>query len=563
MGLINTDTGLQFGTGLVWLAGGIGQDGLMITSSTSGAALFLAEWGPYGMAMDFTDASIAIDDSTDVLDYSSQGTVSSTTGALLGPGSKLTNTAPSLKNTEQADGYTYFQAHNLYANSAAPANQSVTTGMVTGGTYAITLTGSVSITLSGAATGTVTAGTTTFTAASGTLTCGSTSGSGTVHLRRTPSVSTYVATPTVLGATTGFDLPYVYSAGVKTGIMVEPAATNLRIYSTNSNSSWTGSGATVTAAAATSFMGVANGSTRVTFSSAPPSFVITGSDSSVTSGTTYTLSTIVQYENTRYIQFTGGSAGFGTGVWENFDLVAGVAGSAGSGATPANVSITAMPNNRFRIRVTGAATATSSAVPLAIAAVDSLSAARLPAYTGGATTLVVDHFQLETGTVATSPIITYGSTVLRAVDQLTLAGSEFPLSSSEGTLYYEGRFASVDVNANCGITVWDGSTANRVDLRRNTFLVSSGGATQANILSAVATTTNTRRAGRYIVNSFSQAQDGAIVGTPDVSGLAPVGLTALRLTIDGATLTYNGVIARVAWFTTAFSDANLQGVTAP
>ncbi len=263
MGLIDTDTGLQFGTGLVWLAGGIGQDGLVITSSTSGAALFLAEWGPYGMAMDFTDSSISINDETDVLDYSSQGTVSATTGALLGPGSKLTYSAPSAKLTEQADGYLGFQAHNLYLNSAAPANQSIT--VISGASYAITITGSVSVTASGAATGTWTVGTTEFTAATTTLTLGSTSGSGTVHVRRTPSVSTYVATT---GAIV-YDLPYVYSNGTRIKMLPEPAATNNASYGSDwSNAVWMKSSTASAAKNATGPDNVANSASTITFSGA-------------------------------------------------------------------------------------------------------------------------------------------------------------------------------------------------------------------------------------------------------------------------------------------------------
>jgi hypothetical protein len=43
--------------------------------------------------------------------------------------------------------------------------------------------------------------------------------------------------------------------------------------------------------------------------------------------------------------------------------------------------------------------------------------------------------QLEAGTVATSPIITYGSSVLRAADNISMATSLFPLSTTAETLY--------------------------------------------------------------------------------------------------------------------------------
>lgn len=89
------------------------------------------------------------------------------------------------------NGLLRWTAHNDYDTPSAPANQAIT--VVSGATYTIAVTGTTSISLSGATTGTVTAGNPiSFTAASGTLTCGSTSGTGTAHLRRTPSDSTYV-----------------------------------------------------------------------------------------------------------------------------------------------------------------------------------------------------------------------------------------------------------------------------------------------------------------------------------------------------------------------------------
>lgn len=174
-----------------------------------------------GLAFDFTDMSAQIKDTTTPANnYSSGGQVSA--GALVGPGGKLTYTGQSLKLTRQRSGTYAFQAHNLYLNSAAPANQSIT--VVAGATYSITITGSVSVAASGAATATWTAGTVAFTAATTTLTLGSTSGAGTVHLRRTPSVDSYIATA---GAAI-YDLPYEWdAAGASIGILVEQARTNL------------------------------------------------------------------------------------------------------------------------------------------------------------------------------------------------------------------------------------------------------------------------------------------------------------------------------------------------
>lgn len=142
------------------------------------------------------------------------------------PYQKITYSSPSAKMVRFSDGFYRLNAHNLYLNSASPANQSVT--VVSGATYAVTLTGSVQTTLSGATTGTITAGTTTFTAASSTLTFGSTTGSGTVHVRRTPSESTYIPT----GGSAAYALPFEWDTfGNLMGIRCETSRTNLSPHS--------------------------------------------------------------------------------------------------------------------------------------------------------------------------------------------------------------------------------------------------------------------------------------------------------------------------------------------
>lgn len=197
-------------------------------SDAAGGALASAlqeRAGPYGLFVDYTDQSIAIDDTGGLLTHASQGRVSSA-GALLGPGTKFVYTSPDAKICRQQDGQYLFQAHNLYLNSASPANQSVT--VISGAPYAVTITGTVSVTASGAASGTWTAGTRTFTAATTTLTLGSTSGAGTVHIRRTPSISSYVATA---GAPV-YDLPYQWNAAGVSRLRLEEARQNILLNST-------------------------------------------------------------------------------------------------------------------------------------------------------------------------------------------------------------------------------------------------------------------------------------------------------------------------------------------
>lgn len=232
-------------------------------SGAAGSAAFelLKEWGPDGLVLDFQDdffepttgfyGSAAIAGGGTQDGYNSSPTKVDS--------SLLTYTAPSAKLTRGPDGNFRYQAHNLYLNSAAPANQSIT--VLSGATYAVTITGSVSVTASGAATGTWTAGTNTFTAATGTLTLGSTSGAGTVHVRRTPSDPTYLATTSAAR----YALPLEWDAnGALNGLLVEETRTNICLYSNDlTQGNWTKYSVTA-AKTATGPDGVANSASTLT-----------------------------------------------------------------------------------------------------------------------------------------------------------------------------------------------------------------------------------------------------------------------------------------------------------
>lgn len=136
--------------------------------------------------------------------------------------SLFTYTSPSPKNILHADGEYKYAAHNLYLNSSSPANQSIT--VKSGFTYAVTIEGSVSVTASGAATGTWTAGTNTFTSATTTLTLGSTSGTGHVQVYETPAAYVKLVT----GGSPRYALPLEFDTnGDPIGLRPESAKTNV------------------------------------------------------------------------------------------------------------------------------------------------------------------------------------------------------------------------------------------------------------------------------------------------------------------------------------------------
>lgn len=403
-----------------------------VPDALSGASSLLD--GEDGLAIDFSDQSIAIrDTTTPANNIASAGTVRNS--ALVGPGAKITYTSPSPKLCKRSDGTYGYRAQNLYLNSEAPANQSIT--VVSGLPYIIAVTGTVSITLSGAATGTVTAGNPiTFTAATGTLTCGSTSGAGTVHLRSTIAAPDYIKTTT----TPLYDLPYDWTDTYYYPL-VEPAATNLFL----NNRAAVTQNVSVTAQA-------------------------------------YTLSF------------------FGTGT---ITL---------SGASTAGPLVGTGANDRVSLTFTPSA---------------------------GTLTLTVsgtmDLVQIETGTVATSPIITAGATVTRGADQPTIPTSAFPNVQAAITLYAEaivrgdqsqGRFIQID----------DGTSSEAHRISRQgadtaAFSTTDGGSGQSNIIpgttGALAIGATIKAAYAVQANSAQAAVNGTL-GTEDTSLTMPT-TTTLRL----------------------------------
>jgi len=616
-GLIDTDSGLEFGTGLVWLAGGIGQAGLVITSSTSGAALFLAEWGPYGMAMDFTDASIAIDDSTGVLDYNSQGTVSSTTGALLGPGSKLTYSAPSAKLTEQADGYLAFQAHNLIlrsndiANGAWVTTNSTKTSTAAGpfGSTAQLMTVTINANnalffgspVDSAAAGKVyyhaadlkagtatwvtvemwtgtgnlaaavwvnlqtgalgsNVSTTNFTYLSSSITpisdgyyrvtieaqatatatnmywaCRVTDGNGvfaftavsglTYYVARPQSTRTPVASYDYVATTSAavYDLPYVYSSGVKTGIMVEPAATNLCLRSNDfTNASWTKSNMT-TALTATGPDNVANSASTLTATAGNATAlqaITSGSSSRVTS---------------TYIKRRTGSG--------NIDL------TQDNGSTWTTQTVT---SSWTRVSL-AAVTSTNPTVGIRIVT----SGDEVDVY-------CFDH---ETGTVVTSGIITYGAAVTRAVDNISMATALFPLSATADTLFaqftlYASMTADVlKLKPTSGIAEVVGFYQGTISM---VPIVRSGGSVSFSENSALSPIAGVHKYAMAAETNNARAALDATLSTADTTSVTMPGTMDL-LTIGIGNGAYGGsgmfLMTKAAYFPARKDDATLQTMT--
>jgi hypothetical protein len=382
-----------------------------------------------GLALDFTDqfwlAATGHYGSAKVIDT---GTPANNFDSI--PDALLTYTGTT-KLCRQSDGVYRYGPHNLYVNSAAPANQSIT--VVSGASYAVTITGSVSVTASGAATGTWTAGTNTFTAATATLTLGSTSGSGTVHVRRTPSDSTYLAT----GASAKYGLPFEWdTSGVLQGILVEPQATNLNPYS-RPQAAW---GIKVGyALTENSISGVLGGTTSVTLLTRTAGQAYAAGPSGIAKAAAamqYTRSMIVKKSVGDYLTSTIQGAGGGERSNASFNLSTGAVISTQVVGTFTGASARVINLGDGWYLLTHTATTSTDLTVNAYLSIGSVLLASVDAsdtgYPGTVASVYVEHDQLETGAVPTSPITTYGASAVRANDSQTLAYSRLPTMSGSG-----------------------------------------------------------------------------------------------------------------------------------
>lgn len=486
----------------------------------------------------FNGSVYCLDSGTPANDYDSSPTTETA--------SYFTYTSPSPKMVLHDDGVLKYNAHNLYLNSASPANQSIT--VVSGATYAVTITGSVSVTASGAATGTWTAGTNTFTAATTTLTLGSTSGSGTVHVRRTPSDSTYMETA---GSIRYADPIEFNSSGTSLGLLVEPQRTNLHTYSGSiGGPTWTLAAATVSLNESAGPTGLASFS-LLTASSNVNAHVRTATLTLVP-GTAYRISVyakagtsaqsrILLYDNTG-----GADEGVLTVDWS-----AGVPSqnSVSGSATGAKFKDVGGGIYRISVTITSDATNTSHSVYHYI---DTAA---------GTGTLRLWGAQIEAGSSsATSPIETFASTVTRAADNISKATSGFPWSDIAGTLYFYGnssnsqygRYLAVANNGDRHMTYYNSGVRGETQVGYGAQALVGG--------TTVTVFADLRLAYSYAANDFALNVDGG-AESADVSGSVPTGLTTLYIGSEAASDFMHGHVKAILYVPRRVSDFDKQTLT--
>jgi hypothetical protein len=171
--------------------------------------------------------------------------------------------------------------------------------------------------------------------------------------------------------------------------------------------------------------------------------------------------------------------------------------------------------------------------------------------------------QMETGSVATSPIVTTAGTASRVADVVSLTGASSLIGQTEGTLYAEFEPREVTTSRRI-LQVDDGTSGNRVQLAFSagnfTPAVVAGGVAQASLSTALSIAIH-KCVIAYATNDIVSYLDGVQVGT-DTSATIPA-TSAIKLGQSIADNYLNGWIRSVALFPTRLDNATLASLTTP
>lgn len=185
--------------------------------------------------------------------------------------------------------------------------------------------------------------------------------------------------------------------------------------------------------------------------------------------------------------------------------------------------------------------------------------------TGSAVTCYAWNAQLETGSVATSPIITYGSTVTRAADSgITLSTAAIPFSAAAGTLF--ATISHRDTSLCYAACIDSGSTANQIalaptdgDNSRN-FVITSNVTQASDADINVNVETTGKCAFAWASNDTTISTNGSI-GTNDTSVTLPTVTTVRIGDRFGGGRSLNGYIKKLMYLPRRMSNAELQAIT--
>ena len=357
------------------------------------------------------------------------------------------------------------------------------------------------------------------------------------------------------------------TTGESLGLLVEEARTNLFLQSNQFDTTWTNTSSSETAASGTAPDGTNTAwELKDTLDIIATSHIISQSISFV-SGTTYTVSVWMKAGTLSQGGLTLPSTAFGTVIANRVNLSTGAVLASSAGLT---TSVTAFPNDWYRITATATATATANA-SLQIRPMNGGIS-----YIGtGTGTILIWGAQMEAAAFPTSYIPTTSATVTRAADVASITGSNFSswYNQAEGIFFVESNQASLTPSSRL-ISASDNTTSNRIILTRASALsgnisltvTNAGTAQVAGVIlgSSLAAGTSNKVAAGYKAADFAGSING-LTSVTQGTGTIPGSLTQLT-SGNGDALGNNpmtGTIKRLTYWPTRLANTTLQQITQP
>jgi hypothetical protein len=187
-------------------------------------------------------------------------------------------------------------------------------------------------------------------------------------------------------------------------------------------------------------------------------------------------------------------------------------------------------------------------------------------YTGDGTSgFILWQAQVESGSVATSPIVTTAGTASRVADVVSLTGASSLIGQASGWVYAQVNLRAYATTVSRRIIDLYADLNNRITLTYEaggtlSFLIVVGGVVQAQISSGVATAGNYKIAAAYTLNDIVFYVNGVQIGT-DTSATIPTTSIAGIGSGSGGTTLGDHVLA-VATGTERIANATLASITA-
>lgn len=345
---------------------------------------------------------------------------------------------------------------------------------------------------------------------------------------------------------------------------------------------------TVTVVAGASYKVSITGSGQIALSDATSATVTAGSPATFTAGTANLVCTVSGGPSTAHIRRTpcddtyiaaGASSNFGLPFeWDTSGVLQGILVE----QSATNLFLNSSVGVTQTIAVTNAAAYTVSFFGTGSITFSGANSSTLngtgatdrvkTTFTATSTSLVctvsgsVTNVQVETGSVATSPIITYGSSATRVNDDITLATTAFPFSSAAGTVFAIAEHAYVTNAADArAVSLSTGGSQRHIEIFSKTggdILVYAGAGT-FNTNTIGNTTQSFYRAAFAIASNDAMGCVNGALGLADSS--ITTGQTASTLYVGrygGLSNWAQGRIKKLMYVPRRMSNAELQALTA-